>query len=154
MNPYEPPRAQLKRRNDAPGSLPKAVVIGVLIDISGTLIVGFAAAIIYGIVLGARGYSEDAIARAFEELDPWSAFGLFTSFLGMLVSAFAGYQCARIANRPGYLAPGILAMISCAFGAALGGDLYSQLELLALSGLTVIAVLGGASVYLRQMQSG
>jgi hypothetical protein len=151
-NPFEPPRANLQVRNKEPGSLPKAVAIGVLIDVSGTLLVGFAAAIVYGIVLGARGLSEDQIARAFEDIDPWSAFGLLTSFLGMLVSAFAGYQCARIANRNGYLAPGILAMISCGFGAALGGDLYSQLELLVLSGLTVVAVLGGASIYVRQMR--
>lgn len=150
-NPYEPPRANLNLKNSEPGSLPKAVAVGVLIDLGGTLIVGVGASLIYGAILAAQGLSEDAIARAFEELDPWSAFGLFTSFLGMLVSAFAGYHCARIANRRTYLAPGILAMISCAFGAALSAGLYSQLEMLILSGLTVIAVLGGASFHVRKM---
>lgn len=151
MNPHEPPRANLHLQNKEPGSLPKAVAIGVVIDVGGTLIVGVGAAIIYGLVLGARGLSEEAIASAFKELDPWSAFGLFTSFLGMLVSGFAGYNCARIANRPDYLAPGILAMISCAFGAALSADLYAQIELLVLSALTVVAVLGGASMHVRQV---
>lgn len=149
-NPYEPPRSNVNRRNTDPGSMVKAVAVGVLIDIGGTFLLGICIAIIYGAVLGAQGYSEQEIEHAFEQFDPWSALGLFTSLLGMLVSAFAGFHCARIANRNTYLAPGILAMISCAFGAAMSGGTYSQVEMIVLSGLTVVAVLGGASVYMRK----
>ncbi len=152
MNPYEPPRANLQRRNSEPGSIPKAVAIGVAIDISLTLLASVTAAIIYGAILAARGYSEEAITAVFQQFDPVSAFGIITTLLGMAISAFAGFQCARIANRNGYLAPGIMAMISCAFGAALSRGTYSQAMLLTLSALTVVAVLGGASVYVRRMQ--
>ncbi len=152
-NPFEPPRANLQMRNDEPGSIPKAVAVGVLIDIVGTIAAGFAASIGYGLVLGLRGYSEAAIMQTFEKLDPTSPFALFTYCLGMLVSGVAGYHCARIANRRTYLAPGILAMISCAFGAALSAGQYTQKALLILSALTVISVLIGASLYVKKMGS-
>jgi hypothetical protein len=152
-NPYEPPRANLQMRDDRPGLLPKAVAIGVLIDIGGTLAMGFGAAIVYGVVLGLRGYSEEAITKTFESFELWSAFGIVNLLLGTLASVVAGFYCARIANRNTYLAPGILAMISCAFGAALGAENYSQLELLLLSALTVVAVLAGAALYVTRMRS-
>ena len=152
-NHYEPPRANLERRNEEPGSLAKAIAIGALIDIAGTLVAGFAAAIVYGIVLGMNGYSEEAIASAFENIDPWSAFGVFSLLLGLAVSAIAGFQCARIANRDGYLAPGILAIISCAVGAALSGDAYSRTNLLIFSALTVVAILGGASWFVTRRRA-
>lgn len=149
-NPYEPPRANVERTNSERGSLPKAIAIGVLIDIGGSLAVGFAAAILYGIVLGATGHSEEEITRTFENLGTWSAFSLLSMSMGLAISAFAGYQCARIANRDGYLGPGILAMISCALGVLLSGDAYSQAEMLILSALNVVAVLGGASVFVTR----
>jgi hypothetical protein len=153
-NPYEPPRANVESRNDERGSLPKAIAIGVLIDIGGSIAVGFAAAILYGIVLGATGHSEEQIALEFETLDTWSAFSIISIVLGLAISAFAGYQCARIANRDGYLGPGILAMISCALGALLSGGTYSQAELLILSVLSVVAVLGGASIFVMRRRAG
>lgn len=153
-NPYEPPRSSLNGRNTEPGSLPKAIAIGLLIDICGTFLLSITALIVYRTVLSLQGYSDQEIQGILEQFEPWSAFGLFISFLGMLVSAVAGYHCARIANRNTYLAPGILAMISCAFGAAVSAGAYSQVELIVLSGLTVVAVLGGASLYIRRWLSG
>jgi hypothetical protein len=153
-NPYEPPRSNLRLKNTEPGSIPKAVAVGVAIDISGTLLIGFAAALIYGGILGARGYDEEAIAAAFQQIEPWSLFGIITGLLGLAISSVAGFHCARIANRNGYLAPGIMAMISCAFGAALSSGVYSQLVLLVLSALSVVAVLGGAALYVRGIRSG
>lgn len=153
-NPFEPPRANLQAPNDAPGSLFKAIAVGALIDIVGSIAVGFVAAIGYGILLGVQGYSEAAITEKFETLEPTSGFAILTYALGMIISGVAGYQCARIANRKNYLAPGILAMISCAFGAALSAGEYSQKALFILSALTVISVLVGASLYLKRMGSG
>ncbi len=151
-NPFEPPRSNLQLKNTEPGSVPKAVAIGVAIDIGGTLLMSFAAALIYGAILGVRGLSEEAIVAEFEQMQPWSMFGVITGSMGLAISAFAGFQCARIANRNSYLAPGIMAMISCAFGAALSSGAYSQTVLIVLSALSVIAVLAGAFVYLRSMQ--
>ena len=151
MNPYEPPRSNLQRRNTEPGSIPKAVAIGVAIDIGGTLIVSVAIAIIYSIVLGAQGYDEDAIAAKFEQFGVWSAYGIVTGAIGLSISAFAGFHCARIANRNDYLAPGIMAMISCAIGAALSAGAHSHTTLIVLSALSVIAVLGGAWVYIKSL---
>jgi hypothetical protein len=149
MNPYEPPRSNLHRRDTEPGSIPKAVAIGVAIDIGGTLIASFAVALIYGGILGARGLNEDAIAAEFQQLEVWSAYGIITGAIGLAISAFAGFHCARIANRNEYLAPGIMAMISCAFGAAISAGAHPLPTLILLSALSVIAVLGGAWVYIK-----
>lgn len=151
MNPYEPPRSNLQRRNTEPGSIPKAVAIGVAIDIGGTLIASFAIAIVYSIILGARGYDEEAIAAEFQQLGVWSAYGIVAGAIGLGISAFAGFHCARIANRSDYLAPGIMAMISCAFGAAISAGTHSHTTLIVLSALSVIAVLGGAWLYIKSM---
>jgi hypothetical protein len=152
MNPYEPPRANLQQPNRTPGSVPKAVAVGVFIDITGTLIMAFAASILYSIVLGVQGYTTEQIQSAFEEVKPFTAFHTIMTLLGMLVSAFAGYQCARSANRPDYLAPGIVALISCALGAAISAGAYSLRELVVLCALTVIAVLCGAARHVRTLR--
>lgn len=152
MNPYEPPQSNLQRRNNEPGSIPKAVAIGVAIDIGGTLLASIAVAMIYSAILGARGHDEEAIAAEFQQLDVWSAYGIFTGAIGLAISSFAGFHCARIANRNDYLAPGIMAMISCAFGAAISAGAHSHTTLIVLSALSVIAVLGGAWGYIKGLQ--
>src|SRR5690606_4900288 len=103
-----------REHNTTPGSLPKAVAVGVFIDFAGSLLVAFTLSLIYTLVLTARGYSQDEIQRTFSALGPWSALGIVIMLLSLIVSAYAGYQCARVANRTTYLAPGIVAMISCA----------------------------------------
>jgi len=143
-----------REHNTTPGSLPKAVAVGVFIDFAGSLLVAFTLSLIYTLVLTARGYSQAEIERTFSALGPWSALGIVIMLLSLIVSAYAGYQCARVANRATYLAPGIVAMISCAAGAALSAGIYSQREILFLSALSVIAVLGGASVHIRKLQHG
>lgn len=152
MNPYEPPRSNLQRRDTEPGSIPKAVAIGVAIDIGGTLLASFAVALIYGGILGARGYDEEAIAAEFQQIEVWSAYGILAGAIGLSISAFAGFHCARIANRNDYLAPGIMAMISCAFGAAISAGAHSHMTLIVLSALSVIAVLTGAWAYNKGLQ--
>jgi hypothetical protein len=151
-NPFEPPRSNLQPPDRTPGSVPKAVAVGVFIDITGSLIMSFAAAILYSIVLSVQGYSTEQIQAAFENVRPFTPFHTLTTILGMLVSGFAGYHCARSANRPDYLAPGIVALISCTLGAAISAGAYSLRELFVLCALTVVAVLCGAALHVRTLR--
>ena len=150
-NSYEPPRADVIDKRKPPGSLVKAVAVGVAIDIGGTALVSFATVVIYAALLTSRGQTSDQIKQAIDTLVPWSGFGLIASLLGCLMSMLAGYQSAAVANRTNYLAPGILSVISTAVGAYAGGGSFPAWILLALSGITVAMTLSGAWLYMRHV---
>lgn len=150
-NRYEPPRAPVKMRSREPGSIVKAVVVGAVIDIGGTTLAGILFGVLYFIVLNAQGHSEAEIRQVLTTLDPYSAFGLFMMAIGTAMSALGGYQCAVIANRTTYLAPGIMSLVSVASSAMLSGEQTALPRLLILSGVTVAAILGGASLYIRKI---
>jgi hypothetical protein len=71
--------------------------------------------------------------------------------MGTAMSALGGYQCAVIANRTTYLAPGIMSLISVTSSAMLNDGQLPLPQLLLLSGLTVAAILGGASLHIRKL---
>lgn len=70
------------------------------------------------------------------------------------MSALGGYTCAVIANRNNYLAPGLLSLLSTSLGAYFGRGEIDLKQLLMLSALTVVAVLGGASLHNRKFTEG
>ena len=152
-NPYEPPRASLDPRSREPGSIPKAVAIGAAIDIGGTMLGGMVLGIVYAVVLGAQGRSSTEIQDILTTLEPFSAFGLVAMVMGLAMSALGGYQCAAIANRNTYLAPGIMSLVSVGFGAMMNDGRLDLPQLLLMSGLTVAAILGGASLPIRKLSS-
>jgi hypothetical protein len=150
-NRYQPPRSRVDARNREPGSIPKAVAVGAVIDIGGTMVGSFVVGLCYAIVLGMQGQSREAIAQALAQADRWSAPGLIAMAIGMVMSVLGGYQCAVIANRPTYLAPGILSLVSVATAAMVNGGQGALPELLFFSALTVAAILGGASLHTRKL---
>ena len=150
-NRYEPPRARLRADQREPGSIAKAVFVGSVIDIGGTMLGGIVLGLLYSIVLGIQGRSAAEIQQNLNTLDPMSPFGLVLMAMGTAMSALGGYQCAVIANRTTYLAPGIMSIVSVASSAMLSGGQTELPTLLFLSGLTVAAILGGASFYIRKL---
>jgi hypothetical protein len=125
--------------------------VGAAIDLGGTFLVSIAAAVAYTVWLMGRGLATADIERAIQSLVPWSGFGLIPAFLGCMVSVLAGYQCAAIANRANYLAPGILSAFSTAAGAYTVGNRYSIWTLSLLSGITVAMTLCGAWLFRRRV---
>jgi hypothetical protein len=150
-NRYQPPRSRIDPRNREPGSIPKAVAVGALIDIGGTILGSFIVGMCYAVLLGMQGLSSDAITKELSEADRWSAPGLITMAIGLLMSVLGGYQCAAIANRTTYLAPGILSIVSVALGAMMNDARTELPELLFFSAITVAAILGGASLHTRKL---
>jgi hypothetical protein len=151
QNPYEPPRAPVDPRSREPGSIPKAVVIGAVIDIGGTILGGILIGLVYSMLLGLQGRSSTEVEQALTAFEPFSAFGLALMTMGTAMSALGGYQCAVIANRNTYLAPGIMSLISVTSSAMLNDGRLPLPQLLLMSGLTVAAILGGASLHIRKL---
>lgn len=150
QNRYQPPRANLNARNREPGSLLKAVVYGAVIDIGGTLVGSFVFAFVYVMLLGLQGHPAEVIEDAVMNFDRWSFFGISLTLMGLSMSAIGGFICAAIANRPGFLAPGLLSLVSVTTGAMLGGGELPQQELMFFSALTVAAIFVGAAQYMRR----
>jgi hypothetical protein len=150
-NPYEPPHAPVTRRNREPGSIPKAVATGAVIDIGGTMLGGILLGFAYSILLAIQGRTAAEVEQALTKIEPFSLFGLTLMAMGMAMSALGGYQCAVVANRVTYLAPGIMSLISVTSSAMLNNGQVQLPELLLLSGLTVAAILGGASLHIRKL---
>jgi hypothetical protein len=144
-------RPKFVERRHQPGSLVKAISVGALIDLAGSLAVVFAFSIIYSSILLAQGLSEDAIQQTFEALTPWAGVGLIASALTLPVSIFAGYKAAAIANRPNYFAPGMVAVISCGLSAMVDTSHPPRLTLALMSVVNVIAFLSGAYIHVRKL---
>src|SRR5262245_58283645 len=108
-----------------PGSIAKAIAIGFVIDIGGSAVVVILATTIYGVILASAGRTNDEIQAILSKPQLWSPFSVITGALGLVMSVIAGYQCSVIANRNAYLAPGVLAVLTTACGAAVSQGKFS-----------------------------
>lgn len=137
-NPYAPPEARLADAPAGPGSAIKAVALGVATDLGGTVAFG----ILMGIVLLGAGVDPEAMDAMATSPDSWvfwvgGAFGLGFSVLG-------GYVCARVARRGEMRLGAIVAAVSAVAGFTLAGEGMQLGTLLAMTLLSIGAVLYGA----------
>jgi hypothetical protein len=142
MNPYEPPSATVSDPPAEPGSQVKAVFLGLLVDIGGTLLFGLAFGIVLAVALASRNLPADeidAVYQATVEL-PWVKVAL--SAVGGCFSLLGGYVCARVSRGRSYRPGLIMAGISVVSGLAIGWNSYSATE------NALLAVLTGSSVLL------
>lgn len=143
-NPYQPPNADVNRADAAPGSLPKAVLTGVGIDIGGTILMSFLATVVMVGLLASEGRSESEIQSSLGGLDVFSGFGLMLSIAGLAMSFIGGYWCAKIANRTTYLAPTLMAAVSLVYSLVFGSGQTSWPVTLALIAISIVAIYVGA----------
>jgi hypothetical protein len=151
-NIYEPPKSDISVAENRPGSIVKAVVIGTLVEIVGTLLVGIAIGIAYVVILGGQGTSPEEMKSALVQIDPLSGLGLLGTVLGTFVSVLAGYFCARIANRTSFKPAFILSGISFTLGLVSSYGSYTGGVLIAMQVISVCAVLLGAWLYIRKLR--
>jgi hypothetical protein len=100
-NPYQPPEAPVVGTpgDDRFGSPVKAILIGLVVDIGGSIVGGTILAIAWGILLGAGGASGDQIDGFFRESHTFQWVSLCT---GLGFTGLGAYVAARIANRAEY----------------------------------------------------
>lgn len=144
MNPYAPPQASVKDLPPAAGSAVKAVSLGLLADIGGTLVATTVFLLGYGIVLGASGASAEEIAAAADltSTDSWLFYA--GTLVGLCFSVLGGYVCARIARRAELKLGAVLAVLSAAIGILLADDHYQLGTLLSVTLASIGAVMVGA----------
>ena len=145
MNPYAPPGAAVEDLPAKPGSALKAVSLGLVADIGGTLAGGIVLMVIYGIVLGATGASAEAImasAADFNATDSWLFY--LGTVVGLGFSVLGGYVCARIARRAEMKLGAVLAVLSAVIGLLLSANEYQLGALLSITLASIGAVMIGA----------
>jgi hypothetical protein len=114
-DPYRPPGADVSGAEPAnrPGSAVKAILLGLTVDVVGTIVAGSVIAIGWGIALGAGGARPEEIDRFFRESTAFQWVGLCT---GLAFTGLGAFVAARIANRSEYRFALMLGLCSLAFG--------------------------------------
>ncbi len=112
-DPYAPPGARLEDK-PGPGSMVKAVLVGLGVDICGSLVAGIVLGMVYAAILAASGASPEEIETAFANISPLSPMSILGSLTGCGLSVWGGYLCARIARRREYALGAVVAAISTA----------------------------------------
>lgn len=120
-SPYSAPGAKLTDPAAKPGSPLKAIVLGLLVDIGGSVLSSAILLFLYGVTLAAQGMNAEEIAQLVTVTrDSW-VFYLDTT-IGLGFSVLGGYVCARIVRRSEYRYGAIQAAISAALAVLLGFD--------------------------------
>lgn len=133
----------------APRSPLKAVLIGSLTDLGGSLGAGQILILVYGVWLASEGMSLAEMEEAMTHVDPGSGIALAGNVVGTLCSWLGGYVCARLAPAPELKWAGVVAAISAAAGLALGQDYPALLSAL-LSLFSAAAVMVGGWMGMRR----
>jgi hypothetical protein len=102
-NPYTPPESSVADQARPPGSPWKAIGLGLLTDIGGTMAASMVLAIVYGITMGAQGMSAEEMEAAMRGPFLESGISTIATLVGLGFSVAGGYVCARV-QRAGLLA--------------------------------------------------
>jgi hypothetical protein len=143
QNPYATPSADLKTSSLPPGSPVKAILLGIAVDLGGSMVLGVVFGMIYATSLAAEGLSGDEIASRLQSIPLDSWYHILALSLGLVLSVVGGYVCARIAKHNEYMLGAIQAAILITFGVAMGGGTYPVPVHALLAVLSAVAVIGG-----------
>lgn len=139
-NIYGAPISNLSEKPEARGSLLQGLILGLLIDIVGTMIVGA----IYGagraMYLMSTGMSADDVVAKLSKINLLTFEGAATTSIGLFMSFFAAYICAKRSGKSSKYAVITLGTASISFGIYYGLDKYSFAENFILSIITAAAI--------------
>ena len=138
---YKAPKSEPERENRGPGSLLKAIGLGLAVDIGGTMLASIAVGLAWALVNANGGVTAEDLNQVMAT--PWSGPFNAMMVIGLLMSALGGYVCASIARRRDYVAPAIQGLALLGFG-ALGGTHFAWGITLFMNVATVVAVMAGA----------
>jgi MFS family permease len=143
-NAYAPPSAELKDAPPRPGSPFKAVALGLLVDIGGSVIAGAIVSVGYAFSLARQGIAPEQIAVAMrtDSLTTW--FGVLCFLMGTGFSYLGGWVCARVARRSELLVGACLALLTALIAVVVSGRQASWSYLLLNCVAAVVAIMAGA----------
>ncbi len=150
---YTSPESSLSTQPLKQGTTLKGVAWGTLTDIGGTIIFGIIAGVVSGLVLSSQGLSMDEISEIMINVDILSFWGISTIIIGLLISFYAGYVCAKRSGEKVISSTTILCLISSLFGLSAGIDTFSFIENTLLTILTIGAIVFGAYKYTQRFSN-
>ena len=142
-NPYAPPKAELTDQRKPAMSPWKAVLLGLTIDIGGSLLIGVLVGAAYGVYLVRSGMNPAQIGAEMSNMSPTSWFAIFGMLAGAVLSFLGGVVCTRVARRDNYSLGLVLASISASIGLLSSFSQYSTTMNLLLTSLTFSTVMLG-----------
>ena len=143
-NPYRAPTAAVRDAPPPPRSPIVAVLVGLVVDIGGSMLASIVIGIVYAVVLATRGMPPAEVGRTLTALDPSSGYFIFSSMTGFGFSLLGGYVCARIARRDERRLSVILAALIEVIGLVLGAaTLGIALNVLMLVVTFAVVIAGG-----------
>jgi hypothetical protein len=150
-NPYETPRSDVQQNETLPVRPVRGILVGLLIDLGGSILAVAAMTFAYAIYIGTQGASASEIESAFTNTDPSSALGALNTVAGLGMSYLAGFFCLRISRGTNLRYPMVLATILLVLtvGTGVAWNLMDLFTLLALSTLSFGLTLLGGAVALR-----
>ena len=101
---------------DAPGSVLRAVLTGVSIDICASKLLGYLIVALYIQHVTTPGMTDEQLVDMLRSAPPSFALVLVESVLGALVSVAAGFACARIVQRDEWRVGAMMAFASVLVG--------------------------------------
>jgi hypothetical protein len=140
-NPYDAPRAPVKDMTPVKPAPIKGLLIGLLIDIGGSIVLGFVILFVYLTYMAANGSPMDVastehLMAQFQE----SNLGIVSTLFGGLLSVLGGYVCARIAKQDTMRLGWIMAALSTFIGLAMSYSSYSVGKNILMTCLTFASV--------------
>ncbi len=153
-NAYQTPESDVSLNETYKGSALKAILIGASVDIFGTLVFGVFYGVIYAVFLASNGMSADEISERFINIDTYSFFSMLGMVIGLLISVFAGYLCARTINYNEYRTVFVVAIIAVIFGLLISASEYSLIENIVFNTLTFISLYLGAWLHVKNKTPG
>lgn len=143
---YKPPKSDVETQKQPSGSVLKGSLIGVVVDILGTTVVGFLIGVAYTIFSLSMGINDQQ--QVLSELQSlYSPVGISAVIIGLFISFGAGYLSAKHSGNNARMTACIVSVISCAFGFLVGGGHYTTIEMIVLSVLTVSAIFAGSQIW-------
>lgn len=137
---YQPPQAHVETA--VQGSSVKAVLLGLAVDLGGSLFFGIVYSIAYGFYLASRGMQMEDIEQEISNAGFFSLFNLIGSAVGMVFSFLGGYVCAKKSVQHVNRDVGVLCAIVVAFGFLISSDLEWWQHLVYAVAAVVVTYLG------------
>jgi hypothetical protein len=147
---FKPPSAYVDDPRRGKGSPIKGVLLGLVVDVGGTMLFGIAVSIAWGFALAAAGHSAQEIKALFANPDGDPVLPTVLIGGGVLCSVLGGYVCERIARQANYRLGLVLSTLSVLVGVALGSTAASATMFVLLTVLTVGSVLLGTRLAFQE----
>ncbi len=151
-SPYSPPASAVDVYVEQKGAPWKAVLLGLLIDIGGSIVSSVLIVMVSAMVMASNGMDQREIQNLFAGPERSLPVSVALYVMGGLFSVLGGFVCARIVKQNELKWGGIMAAISTLIGLVIGGNRHESVMALFLYVVGFVATLMGAWLGMKRNQ--